>query len=231
MKRVGLIIPSSNRHVEEDLVPRFPAGVHGHVARLRMTGPHHVPLDRLLPRITEAAATLADARCDAIVFHCTATAMEEGRSGEERILAALRAATSNAVLTTAGAVRDALAALTARRIVLVTPYDAATNEAEAAYLRGDGVEVVRSVATDLGGSDAYYAATTEYWIETAAAGDDPRADAFFLSCANTRTLDAIGPLEARLGRPVISSNQCVLWASLAAVGAPVSAAPGRLAAA
>ena len=55
--RVGLIIPSSNRMVEQEMVAAFPAGVHAHVMRLRMTGPHHVPQAQLLPRIEEATHT------------------------------------------------------------------------------------------------------------------------------------------------------------------------------
>ena len=42
--RVGLIIPSSNRMVEQEMAPAFPPGVVAHVTRLRMTG---VPSPRL----------------------------------------------------------------------------------------------------------------------------------------------------------------------------------------
>lgn len=37
------------------------------------------------------------------------------------------------------------------------------------------------------------------------------AEAVFLSCTNLRTLDIIGPLEAELGIPVLSSNQVLAW--------------------
>ena len=40
--RIGLIIPSSNRMVEEEMVRHVPPGVTAHVARLRMTGAHRV---------------------------------------------------------------------------------------------------------------------------------------------------------------------------------------------
>ena len=49
--RVGLIIPSSNRMVEPEMVPAFPAGVAAHVTRLRMTGTNRLAFDQLLPRI------------------------------------------------------------------------------------------------------------------------------------------------------------------------------------
>src|ERR1700691_5414228 len=56
--RIGLMIPSSNRMVEQEMVRHVPPGVVAHVARLRMTGAHNVALDRLVPRVEETAATL-----------------------------------------------------------------------------------------------------------------------------------------------------------------------------
>ena len=58
--RIGLIIPSSNRMVEQEMVRHMPPGVQAHVMRLRMTGAHQVAFDRLLPRVEEAAETLVD---------------------------------------------------------------------------------------------------------------------------------------------------------------------------
>src|SRR5262245_586682 len=120
--RVGLIIPSSNRMVEQEMAPAFPAGMQAHVTRLRMTGANHLAFDALLPRIEEAARALADACCDAIAFHCTANSMEGGKDGETQILAALSRAGAARGTTTITAIARALDALGARRIVLITPY-------------------------------------------------------------------------------------------------------------
>jgi len=59
--RVGLIIPSSNRMVEQEMVQGFPQGVYPHVTRLRMTGSNRMGLDQLLPRVEEATRALVDA--------------------------------------------------------------------------------------------------------------------------------------------------------------------------
>ena len=133
--RVGLIIPSSNRMVEAEMVPAFPAGVAAHVTRLRMTGTNHLAFDQLLPRIEDAARALTDARCDVVVFHCTANSMEGGKTGEEQILATLAQAGAPRVTTTITAIQRALSALGARRIVLITPYSVSTTEHEADFLR------------------------------------------------------------------------------------------------
>src|SRR5262245_46353707 len=87
--RVGLISPSSNRMVEQEMAPAFPEGVTAHVTRLRMTGTHRLAFEELLPRIEEAANALVDARCEVVAFHCTANSMEGGTVGEGAILAAL----------------------------------------------------------------------------------------------------------------------------------------------
>jgi maleate isomerase len=227
--RVGLIIPSSNRMVEQEMAGFFPAGVVPHVARLRMTGPHHVALEALLPRVEDAARTLRDAKCDVIAFHCTATSMEDGMAGEERVLAALGRAGAPHATTTATAIRRAFAALAARRIVLVTPYDAATTAAEADFLRAAGCEVLHAVGCALAGSDAYCATPPAFWRDQVAAAARPEADAYLLSCANIAALGVIAALEARLDRPVITSNQAVIWDALVRIGhRDMSACPGRL---
>jgi len=228
MRRIGLIIPSSNRMVEQEMTRALPAGVTAHVARLRMTGPHHRPLAQLLPDVVAAAATLADARCDAVAFHCTANSTAEGDDGEARLLAALTAATPAPVTTTATAIRDGLGALGARRVVLITPYSAAVTAHEAEFFAAAGYDVIAMVARDLGGSDAYCATPATAWEAALFAAQRDDADAYVLSCANIACFDVIERVEAGLGKPVVTSNQSVLWATLRAAVAPRPPHLGRL---
>jgi maleate isomerase len=227
--RVGLIIPSSNRMVEQEMARHFPAGVTLHVARLRMTWPHHVALDQLLPRIEDATRTLTDAKCDVVAFHCTATSMEEGMAGEERVLAAVTRAGAPRATTTATAIRRAFDALGARRIVLVTPYSAHTTAEEAEFLHAAGCEVVHAVGFALAGSDAYCATPPEFWRDRTLEAARREADAYLVSCANIAAMGVIDELERRLDRPVITSNQAVLWDALVRLGhEDVRGCPGRL---
>jgi maleate isomerase len=227
--RIGLIIPSSNRMVEQEMVRFVPADVQAHVARLRMTGPHHMPLEELLPHIEEAARTLVDAKCEVVAFHCTATSMEEGMAGEERVLAAVQRAGARHALSTATAIRRALKVLGSRRIVLVTPYSAKTTHEEAEFLRSAGYEVVYAKGYDLGGSDAYCATPAEFWRERVIEAARPAADGYFLSCANISAFDVIEAIERALDRPLITSNQAVLWDALCRLGrSGHGVCPGRL---
>jgi maleate isomerase len=228
VKRIGLIIPASNRMVEQEMVRVLPDGATAHVARLRMTGSHARPLDELLPDVRAVAATLADARCDAIAFHCTANSTADGEEGEAQLLAALRVASDGPVTTTATAIREALAALNARRIVLVTPYTAAVTAHEATFFEDVGCEVVAMQAADLGGSDAYCAAPPGMWETTLLNARRDDVDAYVLSCANIACFEVIERVEAALGKPLVTSNQSVLWATLRAAGAPRPTGVGRL---
>lgn len=229
VRRIGLIIPSSNRMVEAEMVRHVPPGFVVHVARLRMTGAHHVTIDRLVPRVEEAAATLTDARCDVVAFHCTANSMSEGSAGEEKLLAALSRAGAPRSTTTASAIRQALEALRARRIVLLTPYSAKTTDEEAEFLHKAGYEVVAAHGFALKGSDEYCATAPRFWRDRAIAAARPDADVYLISCANISVFPVIEEIEAALDRPVITSNQVVIWHALTLLGvADRRHCPGRL---
>ncbi len=216
--RIGLIIPSSNRMVEQEMVRHVPPGVQPHVMRLRMTGVHNVPLDQLLPRVEEAAAMLTDARCDVVAFHCTANSMSEGAAGEAKLLAALRHAGARHVTTTATAIRHAFDVLGVRRIVLITPYSAATTEEEAEFLHKAGYEVLHARGFALKGSDEYCGTPPQFWRDRAIEAARPDADAYLISCANISVFPVIEEIEQKLERPVVTSNQVVIWETLSLLG-------------
>jgi maleate isomerase len=212
--RLGLIIPSSNRLSEPQFRRYLPADVALHVTRLRMTGDHNKPLDALLKDVAGAAAALGDAKCDVIVFHCTANSMEHGPEGEQRILSTVREHSGAQALSTAQGVVEAFRASAMRRIVLVSPYRQSHNDHEIAYLRALGFDTIHDVALDLSRSDGYLAAPPSQWVETVLANRRAEADGYFLSCTNTTQIDAVATLEAALGKPVVNSNQATIWAAM-----------------
>jgi maleate isomerase len=214
MARIGLIIPSSNRMVEQEMVRHVPPGVTAHIARLRMTGAHRVSLDELLPQVEQAAGMLTDARCEVVVFHCTANSTSEGTLGEAKLLTALLHAGAPHVTTTATAIRHALDVLGARRLVLLTPYSAHVTAEEAGFLREAGYEVVHARGFAMAGSDEYCATPPQFWRDRTVEAARPDADAYFLSCANISTFSVIEEIEQKLARPVITSNQAVIWEAL-----------------
>jgi maleate cis-trans isomerase len=53
--------------------------------------------------------------------------------------------------------------------------------------------------------------TPREWTELAREHDRPEADGIFLSCTNTTQIEAVADIERALGKPVVNSNQAVLW--------------------
>lgn len=216
--RFGMIVPSSNRMAEPHACRYVPAGVVAHTTRLRMTGPHVMKLDALLPRVAEAAELLADANCDPVVFHCTANSMAEGVAGERRIAETVAQATGGKATTTASATLAALAALGARRLVLLSPYRRPAHEHEIEFLTEAGFEIVGERNLGLAGAGAYSNVTPQDWVGIVTEAQDDGADAYFVSCANVRAIEALEEMETLVDRPVVTSNQVVIWQALRLAG-------------
>ena len=218
-KRLGLVIPSVNTMTEPQFNRFAPPGVSIHVARVKISHANGelIPLPILTPDVLRAAEMLADASCDLIVFHCTASSMEAGVAGEKLATSAIEQATHRPATTTASAVSAAFAVLGARKIVLVSPYPKATNEHEIRFLSESGVEVLHDRALTLPPPE-WVTRSGHFWVEQGLAEDDPRADAIFLSCTNIRAIEAVESLEKAAGKPVVTSNQATLWYSLRRMG-------------
>jgi maleate cis-trans isomerase len=206
--RVGLIIPSVNTCSEPQFNRFAPDGLAIHVARARVAGEWKRPLPQMKDEIEGAAKLLADCAPDIIVFHCTDTSMSQGPQGEGRILDIVRHATGIGAMATSRLVLQAMQMLGMTKVVLLTPYE--SNKPVIDYLAAAGVSVVRDVALGLEAKD-FGSVTPRQWAELAEQNDRAEADGIFLSCTNTTQIEAIDDIERALGKPVVNSNQAVLW--------------------
>ena len=221
--RIGLIIPSVNRMTEPQFNHYAPEGLGIHVARGRVAGQPARTVAELTDEIAHAAGTLADAGPDLIVFHCTHTSMKEGTDGEQRILDLIRRTTGIEALSTSSLVNDALHALGLKKVVVLSPY--MSNAPIIAYLGAAGVSVVRDVALQCKSAADFEAITPQRWAELAKENDTPEADGVFLSCTNTTQIEAVAAIEQELGKPVVNSNQAVLWGCLKRLKAKLGGTP------
>ena len=210
--RLGLIIPSSNRLTEPQFRRFMPPDVAVHATRLQMTGKNHKALPQLLEEVARASAALADARCDVIVFHCTANSMEHGPEGEQKILDVVRTQSGAQALSTAQAVVSAFHAVHMKSMVLFSPYQQAANDHEKDYLQALGFCVLHDVALGVTPNE-YLTVPPHRWMEVVRANLRDEADGYFLSCTNTTQIDTIPHLEPELRKPVINSNQATIWAA------------------
>src|SRR5262249_42154429 len=187
--RIGMIIPSVNSMTEPQFNHFAPPGLGVHVART-------------------SAKLLADVAPDLIVFHCTDTSMTQGPQGEGNILEIVQDATGIEAVATSRLVLEALQALGLRRLVLLSPHK--SNQTVVDYLGATRFTLGPDAALARKALE-FATVTPREWVELARKHDRAEADGIFLSCTNTTQIEAIADIEQALGKPVVNSNQAVLW--------------------
>jgi len=215
--RIGLIIPSGNSLTERQFNEYVPSAVGIHVTRLRMTGKWRKPWAELKNSLMEAAEALSDVNPGLIVFHCTANSMEKGLAHEAAIVETVEKASGCSTLTTAQAITQAFDHFGIKKLVLISPYVRETNAHEVKYLSEAGYTVVHELGLGLE-PHAYAQVTPAEWQKVVHENTRAEADGYFLSCTNTRMIEAIDDLEKDLDKPVINSNQATIWACLKRLG-------------
>ncbi len=218
--RIGLIIPSADQLTETQFHRYCPDGVTIHVTRLRLPERRHLTMAEIDDAIAEAANTLADAGPGVIVFHYPVSTLGDAAERESRYLDVIEEATDLPVVSTGRAVIEALNSLGVGKLVLITPYDEATGQTETRYLEDAGFEVIHELGLGLSGVDEYIMVPAQRWQQIAIANARDDADGYLLSCTNTNMIAVIENCESHLGKPVITSNQAVLWACLKRLRSP-----------
>jgi maleate cis-trans isomerase len=217
--RLGVLVPSGNAVAEPELRAMLPPGVGLVVNRLPLRGSSEAELLAMAGSLEAAAGLLADARPDAIAFHCTAVTTFDPTMAED-LRRRIESTTGLPALATADALLAATAALGARRVLLVTPYIEAVHAREAAFLEANGVRVAggswMGIATNAEMARIAPAAIAAQARAAFAAAPD--ADLCLISCTAIRSGAVIDGLEAELGVPVVTSNQALAWHALRALG-------------
>lgn len=227
--RFGMIALATDLTSERDAALHLPEGSALHVTRVPFENPSTPDnLGRMAPNLAAAADLLVPGiPLAAIAFSCTAASVEIGDAAIAAAVGETRPGVP--VVTPPDAAVEGFAALGTRRIALVTPYLPETTAPMAAYFAGRGLEVVRAECLGIA-DDRDIARVSHATIRAAAeAADGPDVEAVFLSCTALPAIGVIGAIEDRLGKPVISSNQAVVWRMLHHGGLAAPAhAPGRL---
>jgi maleate isomerase len=218
-RRLGLLLPSSGTVQEVDFYRRVPPHVTVHAARMHLPTTTATDEHRMLEaHVLPAAADLATIRPDVVVFSCTSAGALRGREYEARLCREIAATAGAPVVSTMDAVRQALAGLAVRSVAVVTPYPDTLTSPVRAGLEADGLTV--PVARGLGLTDSLEIAAVpperivDFALETFRRGP---ADAIFIACCTFRAFEARESIAARLGVPVVTSNQAALDAALRAL--------------
>jgi maleate isomerase len=175
-------------------------------------------LTALRDHVSEAARQLMPwGRLDAIGFGCTSGSVAVGTDLLAKKINAVRPGVP-VVNPVDGAV-EALRLLGARRIALITPYQQGPSALIEGYFAQRGIEAVTKASFFLDGDPDMNRVSAECLIEAGAKlGSHGQADALFISCTGLLTNKVVAALEARLGKPVVTSNQALAWGMMRAAG-------------
>lgn len=216
--QLGFIVISTDLVMEENIFRLAPEGVGTSVARLRTATECNVAsLGAHIDGMAEAASILQPgARPDVICYACTSGSIV---IGEDRVMAEIkRGAPWAEPSTLVTGVVNALRSLEARKIVVATPYLDEINAMEADFLADKGFDVLDIQGLNVEDGEAMGRITRECLKEFALSIDRQDADAIFFSCGGIRTIDVLQEIEDAAGKPVICSNQAMMWDCLRRAG-------------
>ncbi|WP_070108506.1 maleate cis-trans isomerase family protein [Burkholderia plantarii] len=216
--RIGQIVPSSNTTMETEIPAMLrlretirPERFTFHSSRMRMKKVVKEELAAMDAESDRCAVELSDARVDVLGYACLVAIMAMGRGYHRVSQARLTRHTAEngaraPVLTSAGALVDALRVIGARKIVVVAPYMLPLTELVVDYISHEGYEVIAWRALeipdnlDVGRHDP---ARLPDIVRTLPYQD---ADAIVLSaCVQMPSLPAVAKVEAITGKPVITA--------------------------
>jgi maleate isomerase len=237
--RIGLVVPSSNVTVETEmpalLARHSSARFSFHASRMRMLEVTASELAAMNGQAARCVDELADAGIDAVLYGCLVAIMAEGArrpgvppedAAHRRIEAAVAAQVAERGLPTqvassAGALVEALDALGASTIALVTPYLRPLAEKVVGYLEGEGIKVADWQALEVSDNAEVGRIPGDRVMAAARSLDLAGVEAVVISaCVQMPSLDLVQAAEDEFGLPVLSAATAAAYVMLGRLGLP-----------
>lgn len=232
MKRIGLIVPSSNVTMETEIpeMLRRHAAKHGtswtfHSSRARL---HTVDVESLARMVSDGercAAEIADARVDVVAYACLVALMSRGAGAHvatETRLGDVVLETSSRrtpIVSSAGALVRTLDQLGLKRVAVVAPYMPPLTKLVVDYLESAGTKVVDSISLSVADN-----LTVGRLDPAALPGYVSRlkldsVDGIVLSaCVQMPSLPAVQQVQDETGLPVVTAATATTREILLALG-------------
>ncbi len=217
--RIGLVALATDHTSEVDFARIFdPVEVGLYVNRIAFENPTtRESLMKTGPRLTEAAEQILPGEAvDVIAYGCTAASIVLGDGKVAEYLQAAKPDTP--VVSPSSAAFDAFEVLGAKRISVLTPYTPSVTDELADYFSANGPEVISATCFGLDDDREMARISEAAIIDGGIAALAPEADALFLSCTGLRAAVCAERIEAKTGKPVVTSNQAMAWRCLRHAG-------------
>ncbi len=225
--RIGVLVPFTNVNLESDLGLLRPDGVSFHFTRMggydvdetpnakQMAGLGSEPLD-------EPLSLLVGVKPDLIMYGCTSATLSHGTRFDGELATQINKLSGAKTVTAAGALVFAIKALGAKSIAFGSPYTSDINVAASTFLSdsGFGITSVASVDRELG-NYGQAELTPDDVFELGVRADHEEAEIVVLSCTEMRSVETIERLEAAIQKPVVTSNQAMMYEASCMLGLPM----------
>ncbi len=233
--KIGALVPYTNTNLEPDITAMCPVGATVHFARLGGYDVNEIPgADQMAglgaSDMTEALRLIAGVRPAVILYGCTSATLTHGPEFDRDLAETINKSSNAHSLTAAGSVVAALRELGAHRVGLASPYIGEVNDLAVEFLASAGIKVAKiaDIGRDLGNYGQGELAPDEVF-DLAMRADADGLDVLVLSCTDMRSVEVIEKLEAAIGKPVVTSNQAMMFCAMKALGLTIDGRqPGRL---
>jgi arylmalonate decarboxylase len=217
---LGMILPPANRPVPPEAKAAYPEGIEFRAECLGLADMTPDGYEGVIDRIVPAARKLANEGANAIALMGTSLTFYKGAAFNQELVDSVAKVTGLPATSMSTAIVDGMRRFGAKRIAVATAYSAEVNRRMRGFLEESGFEVLAMEGLGFekigmaGGVPKDQLVDFAVGVHAAA----PAAEALLVSCGGFRTLDAIEPLEARTGVPVVSSMPHAVWAGVRLLG-------------
>ena len=217
--KVGLIALSTDQTIEGDFnnicknlpLDIFINRIHNHNP---LTKENLLKMQNDLESVTNKI--LPDEKVNTIAYGCTSGAIAIGEKNvKEKILSAKPGCYVTTPVTSA---MKAFQQMNIKKISLFTPYPDAVNKIILDYFTKKNIEVLSFASLNLNLDSEFANVDPNYILEISSKLETKNADALFISCTALPVLNIIDQLEQKIQKPVLSSNQTLIWDTIRSVG-------------
>jgi len=217
--KIGILTPANNVVLEPEFYRHLPEGVAVYTTRMLTSGTHSleglVAMERNAKRgVEELAATAVDV----IAYACLSTSLAKGLGWSETFIEDVRRATGLPATTAATATMDALRELGVKRVAIGTPFPDSISVTVKPFFQKYGFRVVAEKNLNVSDEKEIGRIAPDAIYGLGRDADVEEAQAVCLLATDISTLDVIEGLESDLRKPVITTNQAILWKLLRLAG-------------
>ncbi len=233
--KIGVLVPYTNTNLEPDMEMLRPPNTTVHFQRMGGYDVDEIPGSEQMAGlgasdISHDLRMIAGVRPDIVLYGCTSATLTHGPAFDADLARQIKAQSGAQSLTAAGSLIAGIKALGATRVGFSSPYVGEINTQAVEFLSQNGIETVR--CADIGRELGNYGQgelTPDEVFDLACQAAHPDAQAIVLSCTDMRAVEVIDRLEAHLGKPVVTSNQAMVFCMIQVLKLGRDAAlPGRL---